>query len=324
MKNHSEIVYLAWAPYNRRAECFARELGAELCLINYIKYRSPHLAPIKYPLMAIKTFWVLCQKKPKVVFSMTPPLFCVFFVYLYCLYSKAKYIIDAHTGSLVSQPWLTLRFLHKFLCRKAAVTVVTNPYLVNLIQSWGAKSIDMNPPVVFPKLSPKKLVGKHNVLFVNSFAPDEPLEEIVQVARFFNEICFYITGDLSKAPKKTVGNAPKNVFFTGFVSNEEYIRLMTSVDGVLCFTTRDHTLLSGGEEALFMGKPLLTFGFSFLKSFFNLGAVFVEPSIEAIRKGVVDLIQNRKKLSQEMMKLREIKLKNWGKDLIHLNKIICE
>jgi hypothetical protein len=99
---------------------------------------------------------------------------------------------------------------------------------------------------------------------------------------------------------------------------------MTSVDGVLCFTTRDHTLLSGGEEALFMEKPFLTFGFSFLRSFFNRGTVFVKPNIEAIRKGVADLIQNRKKLGQEMMKVREIKLKNWEKDLINLNKIICE
>jgi hypothetical protein len=39
---------------------------------------------------------------------------------------------------------------------------------------------------------------------------------------------------------------------------------------------------------------------------------------------VIDLIKNRKKLSQEMIKLREIKLKNWEKDLINLNKIICE
>ena len=321
-KKHSKIIYLAWAPYNRRAECFARELGAELCLISYIKYRSPQLAPVKYPMMAIKTFLVLCQKKPKVVFSMTPPLFCVFFVYLYCLYSKTKYVIDAHTGSLISEPWLTLRFLHKFLCRKAVVTVVTNPYLVNLVQSWGAKSINMNPPVVFPKLPPKKLAGKQNVLFVNSFAPDEPLEEIIQVARSFNGIYFYVTGDLSKAPKKIISNVPKNVLFTGFVSYEEYIQLMISVDGVLCFTKRDHTLLSGGEEALFMGKPLLTFGFSFLRSFFNLGTVFVEPNIEAIRKGVIDLIQNRRKLSQEMMDLKDIKLKNWEKDLFNLNKII--
>jgi glycosyltransferase involved in cell wall biosynthesis len=182
----------------------------------------------------------------------------------------------------------------------------------------------MNPPVAFPKLSPKKLAGKHNVLFVNSFAPDEPLEEIVQVAESFTDIYFYITGDLSKAPRKIVGDAPKNVFFTDFVSYEEYIRLMTSVDGVLCFTTRDHTLLSGGEEALFMGKPLLTFDFSFLRSFFNLGTVFVNTNTDAIRKGVIDLIQNRKQLSNEMTELRKIKLKTWKKDLANLNKIVMD
>ncbi len=124
--------------------------------------------------------------------------------------------------------------------------------------------------------------------------------------------------------KKIVHTVPRNVIFTGFVSYEEYIRLMVSVDGVLCFTKRDHTLLSGGEEALFIGKPLLTFGFPFLKNFFNQGTVFVEPEIEDIRKGVICLIENRNKLEKEMMKLREVKLKTWEKDLINLNKIILE
>ncbi len=322
MKNRSKIIYLAWAPYNRRAECFARELGAELCLINYIKYRSPQLAPIKYPVMAIKTFLVLCQKKPKVVFSMTPPLFCVFFVYLYCLYSKAKHVIDAHTGSLMSEPWITLRFLHKFLCRKASVTVVTNPFLVNLVKSWGAKSIDMNPPIEFPNVSLKKIQGKQNVLFINSFAPDEPIEEIIKVAQSLKNISFYITGDISKAPKRIIQAAPKNVIFTGFVSYEEYIRLLASVDGVLCFTKRDHTLLSGGEEALFMGKPLLTFGFPFLREFFNHGTVFVEQYTEAIRNGVIHLIKHKKKFEKEMIQLRKDKLKIWKRDLNNLKKII--
>jgi glycosyltransferase involved in cell wall biosynthesis len=108
----------------------------------------------------------------------------------------------------------------------------------------------------------------------------------------------------------------KYVIFTGFLSFSEYIQLMYSVSGVLCFTKRDYTLLSGGEEALFLGKPLLTFRFPFLEHFFNRGTVFVEQNLTSIRKGILFMIKNQKKLENEMIQLQTIKLKRWKKDLL--------
>lgn len=322
MKKRLKIVYLAWAPYNRRAECFAQQLGAELILISFFKYRNPKWAIIKYPIMAIQTLLVLFKRKPEIIFVMTPPLFCVIFVYIYCICFQSKFIIDAHTGSLLSKPWIKLRLLHKFLCRQAIVTVVTNQYLVQLIKSWGAFGVAMNPPIVLPDIKYKKLAGNHNVLFVNSFAPDEPIEEIIEVAKVLQSIAFYITGDCSTAPKKIINQSSSNVIFTDFVPYKKYLQLMHSVDGVLCFSKRDYTLLSGGEEALFVGKPLLTFNFNFLKEFFNEGTVFVEQNTESIAKGVQILIQNRKKLAKEMLHLRSIKFNIWERDMMNLDSII--
>jgi hypothetical protein len=322
MKKKPYIIYLAWAPYNRRAECFAKQLDAELCLISYFKYRSPKWVPIKYPLMAIKTLVVLSQKRPTIIFAMSPPLFCALFVFLWCLCFKSRFVIDAHTGSLISKPWIKLKGLHQFLCRRAIITIVTNPYLVQLVESWGSHSIAMNPPIVFPERKTVKLRGNHNVLFVNSFASDEPLTEILEAAKVLPNVNFYITGDCSIAPKKLINQSLSNVIFTDFIPYVEYIQLMQSVDGILCFSKRDYTLLSGGEEALFIGKPLLTFDFPFLKQFFSEGTVFVEQTVKSIHEGVQILIHNRRKLEKEMLHLQRIKWDQWKKDRVKLNAII--
>jgi hypothetical protein len=73
---------------------------------------------------------------------------------------------------------------------------------------------------------------------------------------------------------------------------------------VICLTTRDHTLQSGGEEALFMGKPLITSDFPILRDFFSKGAVFVTPHREAITEGIRIFYRDRNRLSREILQLR--------------------
>ncbi len=317
-----KIIYIAWAPYNRRAETFADQIGAEVELIHFFKYQRPFWALFKYPLMAIKTFVKLFSKKPTVVFAMSPPLFCAFFVYLYCLFFQARFVIDAHTGSLITPPWTWFRFLHKFLSRRATVTIVTNNYLASLVESWGAKAMIINPPIFFPDVKTFPLEGKINFLVVNTFSGDEPLDEVLKAANNFPEVHFYITGDLSKARHDQIEMCPPNAHFTDFLPYKKYLELLKSVDGVIALTTRDHTLQSGGMEALFMGKPLITSHFPFLMNFFSKGTVYVEPKAESIINGVYRFITGHEILQKEIVKLRAERWREWKGDLTRLMKII--
>ncbi len=317
-----KIIYIAWAPYNRRAETFAGQIGAELELIHFFGYQKPFWSPFKYPLMAIKTLVMLFLKKPDVVFTMSPPLFCAFFVYLYCLIFRARFVIDAHTGSLITPPWTWFRFLHKFLSRRAIVTIVTNDYLASLVESWRARSITINPPIFFPDLKTSRLEGKINLLVVNTFAGDEPLDEVLKAANNFPEVHFYITGNLSKAKPKQVEMSPPNAHFTDFLPYKKYLELLKNVDGVIALTTRDHTLQSGGEEALFMGKPLITSHFPFLMNFFSKGTVYVEPEVKSIADGISEFLSNHKILQNEIIDLRAAHWRDWENDLYRLMKII--
>ena len=318
-------LYLIWAPHERHSESFARHYGTEIIFVHYFQYMRPIWSPIKYPLMAVKTIIELSKKKPELVFAMTPPLFCVLFVYIYSFFTGAHFIIDSHTGSLISPPWGTVfRSLHRFLCKKAVVTIVTNDHLASVVQSWGGKTLIITPPISFPKVEPCSLKAKKNLLVVNTFSSDEPLLEILQAARMCPEIQFHVSGHLAKASTKTIKESPANVRFTDFIPYSEYFSLLKSVDGIISITTRDHTLQSGGEEALFMGKPLITTRFPYLMKFFNKGTVYVAPTAESIRKGVLELFENKARMTEEMILLRNEHIEEWNRRLSELKAIVSE
>jgi hypothetical protein len=63
---------------------FARELGGPLRCIHYLRFQSPIVAPLKYPLQALKTMQVLWRERPRAVHVQTPPFVVGLVVDLYC------------------------------------------------------------------------------------------------------------------------------------------------------------------------------------------------------------------------------------------------
>lgn len=306
MKNSSrdntnlKLLYLAWAPYNRRAESFAQAIGADLCFVHYFKYQKMKWAILKYPLMAVRTLWLLVKKKPDAILAMSPPLFCPLMVYVYHVFFRKPFIIDAHTGSLLSPPWTYLKDLHQFLCQRALCTIVTNETLAQLVKHWGGRVLVMSPPVRMPKISVSRRFSRPYLVVVNSFSFDEPLLEIIEAASRFPNVDFYVTGDKTKADPEILNKKPPNVHFTGFLPYSEYIQLLSRSNGIICMTTRDYTFQSGGEEAMALGKPFLTTDFPFLRAAFRLGTIFAALDPDSIAKGIQHLLKHEKRLANEM------------------------
>jgi glycosyltransferase involved in cell wall biosynthesis len=307
------LLYLAWAPYNRRAEGFARDLGAEALFVHNFRYQQIQWSLFKYPLMTARTLAALIRRRPDAVLVMSPPLFAAVWVDLYCSLRRKPWILDAHTGSLISKPWTYFRALHEFLCRRALRTVVTNRFLADLVRSWGGRPVVMNPPVDIPPVNGGKARGGTRLLVVNAFSFDEPLDAVIEAATRFPSVHFDVTGRKSKADPALLARAGKNVHFTDFLPVRDYYSRMACAAGVVCLTTRDHTLQSGGEEAMFMGKPLLTSDFGVLRDFFSRGTVHVRPDPEAIADGIRRLLDRRRALSKEMIRLRGERLADWNR-----------
>jgi glycosyltransferase involved in cell wall biosynthesis len=311
-----EGLFIVWGAFqgSRRSEQMAKRFNIDLEYVYFTTKQGLLYAPFKYVYQAIATLVLLARRRPDVVFIQNPPTFAPLFVYLYNLVFGTKFIIDTHTGALVYPQWQWTLPLQRFLSRRALTTILTNEPLAREIASWGVNSFALeDPPMTFEIPKPMTLKESTlNVVMVSVAYPDEPVAEMIEVARNLPEMDFYITGDFTNSTyfQDVVRNAPSNVHFTGFL-REDYFALLEAVDVVVCLTTDDHTFLSGANEALWVGKPLITSDWSVLRHYFNRGTIHVENTVESIQQALLEMQESLTAFQGEMLALQEERRSQW-------------
>lgn len=308
-----KIVFIAWAFHGRRTEVLSHALGAEDYYIEYLKGKTALLHPLRYLIQSIKTLAILIPRQPDIVITQNPPIFLPLIVYLYSLFTKTKFIIDSHTGAFIGK-WSRFIRLHRYLSRKALMTIVTNEGLKEIVDCWRAKAF-----VLEDKLPDLQINQENNrferfsICVINSFLEDEPLEEIVEAAKNLPAYDFYITGRISLAPQPILDKKPANVHFTDFLPDREFFKLINKVDGTIVLTTRDLTMLCGAYESVALEKPLITSDWAVLKKYFSKGTLYVDNSPESIMRAVAEMKARQNELSNEMKDLRKQLIPRWEK-----------
>jgi len=318
-KNEKKNIFIAWAPYSRRSESLVQELDMELRLIHHLQFQRPLYAPFKYVLQTIHTLSLLFKERPRVVFVQDPPIFASMSVYLYhCLArllwhnQRTGYVIDAHTGAFLHPWWKPFRWLQKIVYRHALAVIATNRTLANVVQSWRANGIALaGPPIEIPPGEAMALSDIFNLVLINSFSDDEPLVEVLQAVAEQPDVHLYVTGNVRKAPSGMIENKPDNVTFTGFLPDDDYLKLLRGADAVMALTYEDYTLQLGGMEAVAAGKPLITSDLSFLREYFSLGTVHVPNHTDGVRIGIQQMQKNRDRLEREVADLQRLHKQEW-------------
>jgi glycosyltransferase involved in cell wall biosynthesis len=313
---------VAWAPYSRRSEMFARELGGELRCIHYLRFQSPAHAPAKYVLQAARTLQVLFAERPRAVHVQNPPFLCGLTVYAYCLVSGARFVTEHHSAAF-ARVWAPALPVQRFLARRAVVNVVTSEHWARVVEAWGGRTLVMHDPFLdLPAGERYDVRPGFTIACAGTFAPDEPVEAVLEAAAELPDVHFYVTGDTAKAPPGMIAAAPPNVTFTGFLdSNGAYLGLLRAVDAVMAMTTRDHTLQLAGCEAIAVGKPLVTSDFAYLRQVFGPAAVYVRPCADGIASGVRDVRAGHREVTAAIAAFRESRQLVWREQMRHLTTI---
>lgn len=318
------MIFVAWIGHSRRSQLIAEKFRLELHLVQVLKRRRL-LIPLRYILQTVVTIALLIREKPKLVFVQNPPIFAVLIVYLYAKLAGAKYVIDSHTGALLHPMWQWSLPLHGFLSRQAITTIVTNEHLASMIKSWGGQTtIIADIPTTFPPGKPFPTNGRFNVAVINTFSPDEPLNEILDAANSLPDVQFYITGDLVRAKKTYLKNQADNVKFTGFLPDEEYLGLLRAAQAIMVLTTDDHTMQRGACEAVWLGKPIITSDWPLLKSYFYKGTIHVDNSSQGIQEGIRRMEQQVEFLEKEVLLLQKDRRLEWEEKYVELARLIEE
>jgi glycosyltransferase involved in cell wall biosynthesis len=315
--------FIVWARYQRRAESLAEQLGASLHFVWDGRGREV-VAPVRYGLQARQTWRVLWRERPALVFVQNPPIFAVLVCLIYAAGTNSRYVIDTHSGAFLARKWRWALPLHRMASRHALVTIVHNKSQAGIVKAWDCKYAILHDfPGLYSSGEKCALAGKFNVAVVCSFSEDEPLEVIFEAAENLGEVKFHVTGDRGRSARIRLSEKAENVRLTGYLSYPQYMGLLGAADVVLALTTQDDTLLSGANEAVSVGTPLIVSDWPLLRDRFCLGAVYVPNTVEGICEGVRRAQSDHAELRRGILRLRENLEGEWqgefGKLLAMLN-----
>lgn len=318
-EHHRLKLWIAWER-QRRSTVLSQEAGAEL-----FQFDCGGVRVLRYLICGLKTLLLLCRKTPNILFVQNPSMALALLAVVYRRLDLSRVVVDFHTPTieLGGLRAIVFEFLVQYINRSVDLVIVSNEGMKAKVELHGGRGFVLPDKIpTFKKLQKRKLKGKYNILFVSSFAEDEPFQEVVEAARGLDDIYIYITGNPKRAPHNLVTNAPSNVSFTGYLPEEEYMEFLNSVDAVMDLTTRQDCLVCGAYEAVAVGKPLITSNTKALMRYFNSGTVYAGNTQEGIAKAIRTAIDNISMLENEIKRLGEMRSAEWKEQFNELMNLM--
>ncbi len=316
MSKDLRCVWIAWETQRRSVE-LAKELKCELLIFNYSGW-------LRYPKCCFETFSACFRKRPDILFVQNPSMILAVFACLLKFFLRFRLVVDRHSSFRVGKHYkigadtdFFLKLLDKLLNKVsigcADLTIITNHFLANVVEGFGGRPFVL--PDKIPDLSSTgemELKGRQNVLLISSFDLDEPIEEIFKAMALLRsqDIYLYVTGNYKKLAPDLYHKRPENVICTGFLNEEDFVKMLFSADAIMALTTSDHTMLCSCYEAVSACQPLITSKKEVLVKYF-VGARFVENTSKGIVSGIEDVLQNREKYIENITLLKTDLTGSW-------------
>jgi len=262
----------------------------------------------------MRTVRLVLRERPAVVFCQNPSLVLSSSMVVLGPRAGFRVCVDAHNAGLFPKEGTSraLGRVSRFVQKHADITIVSNAHLADHVLMNGGRPFvlpDRIPDI--PEASPVPLQGKKNILFISSFAADEPYQLVFEAARQLEEdVRIHVTGDYRRRgidPK----SVPSNVALMGYVSEERYVGMLRSVDATIDLTSREDCLVCGAYESLAVEKPQVLSDTNALRAYFSKGAVYASHSARSIRDAIVSVLENRAALEEGARALKRERQSEW-------------
>lgn len=315
-------IFISWIRYHGRSDGLAKALGID----SFFVTGGSGPAPLRYIRAWFETRRLIREQQPNTIVVMQPPV-----IALLCVATSTRkttrIVGDLHTGVFTDPKWkwalpLTLKVL-----RKRGIAVVTGQELAKQARDRGVTTLEMHDMIepiahedsVADDPAVDNVLSEKYALVPLAYAFDEPIGELIEAARNHPDTKWVLTG---RPPEEIRESAPANVHFTGFVSNEDYARLVENASVMVALTTQENTMQRVGYEAIGNGIGLVTSGTRVLREFFGDAAAYVEPTAESIGPVVSHAVVEADDMRARIVQRREAILERQAKQLADLSSAI--
>jgi len=103
----------------------------------------------------------------------------------------------------------------------------------------------------------RRLNERPLVVLLGSFAPEEPIQSVMEAARLLPSVDVWITGEPGRCPSWITDSAPSNVTCVGAPSGSDRPRIIAAADIVLTLSANPERIMRPAVEATYAGRPLV-------------------------------------------------------------------
>jgi len=269
---------------------------------------------VRYTKSALNTLCVLFKQKDGVVFVQNPSVLLAFLALCVRPFFGYILVVDAHNSAIFpNQSWL--KKIGELIIRKADFTIVTNESLASHIKALSGRSLILPDPL--PSFHNAEYlrsldIQSKKVIFICSWASDEPYFEVLEAAELLPEFTFYITGK-SKGKELGFGRAlPNNVVLTGYLPDDDYHEMLATSEIILDLTTRENCLVCGAYEATALERPFIVSDKKAIRKYFQSGCVYVDNTTQSISQGMLSMVDQHSTLKKSISVARVDMSEKWN------------
>ena len=312
-------LWITWEK-QRRNQSASAALNAKLIEIELKD--SPATRYIKSIFLTLKAVWV---EKPTLLFVQNPSIVLSTVAVILGKVSSLKIIVDAHNAGIYPREGQSaiLNVWASWLIHNADMTIVTNLILSNRVFELDGRPgllPDPLPMLSVPK-QPLQLQGEHNILFICTWAADEPYLEVINAAKnIAPSTAIYITGNWEKIASELPVDMPNNIILEGFVSDEKFDALLFSADVIMDLTTRVDCMVCGAYEAVSARKPQILSSTKVLQDYFTRASIFTNNDAQSIAAAITTSIDRLEALNAESILFKDELAHRWDDLRLNIEK----